>query len=148
MRGLITTFAVLIGFLATGATPAFAAKGVKKKDGSEAVHKGVIVSITPIQGQATGVKKKGANNANNVIAEITIKAHHAKKKSQPAAKGGKTGQHLHKFTIHKDTKFTLQTGKQQAPASLAVARVGEHVHITSKNMRAEHVTLISKAKKA
>ena len=130
MRTFGTAFALVVGLLFTGATPAFAAKGVKKNASPDVVH-GVVVSVVH--------HKETKKNTNT--GEVTIKTKHSKKKGQPAAKGAKTSKHTHKFTLGKNTTYTSMHGKTSAPATAAALKAGEHVAITHKANHAESVVI-------
>jgi hypothetical protein len=133
MRTLLTVGAVVVGLLAAGASPALAAKGVKK-NGEQKVH-GVVVSV-----HHHDAKAGGANSGNE--GEITIKVHSHKKKGQAAAKGGKkAGSKTERFTVGKETRFEVTNGKQHHAATFADVKPGEHVVIEHKGHHAEKVTI-------
>jgi hypothetical protein len=131
VRSLITSAAVVLGLLSAGASPAFAAKGVKKK-GVHHVH-GVVTQVNHHKGQKGG-------------GEFFVKTHHHKKKGQAAAVGQKGAGQTHKFTFGAGTRFTVVNKKQQGQAGANALRAGEHVMITHKGNHAEVVAIHSNAK--
>jgi hypothetical protein len=133
MRTMLTVGAIVVGLLAAGASPVFAAKGVKK-NGEQKVH-GVVVSV-----HHHDAKAGSANSGHE--GEITIKVHSHKKKGQAAAKGGKkAGSKTERFTVGKETKFEVSSGKQHHAGSFADVKPGEHVTIEHKGHHAEKVTI-------
>jgi hypothetical protein len=160
MRTLLVVLGLVVGLLAGGASSAHAGKGVKKK-GAQTIS-GTVVHV------AHG-NQKGAKHH-----EITIKAHHHKKKVQsnttPAPKvAGKTspklpvqpnpavpavpGQtvhhhHHHKFTVGSDTQFYTSQNKAMEPTTFSAVHKGEHVTITAKGHHAEKVVIHNHKKQA
>ena len=126
MRVLVISAALAFGLLS--ASPAFAAKGVKKKAASGVAH-----------GVVTHVEHHKVKAPNGHLGEITIKTHHSKKKGQPAAAGKKVAGHTHKFTVGTNTAFALVHGKQSQTAGFAAVHKGEHVAITHT---ANHATAV------
>jgi hypothetical protein len=146
MRTLLS-LAATIGLLSLSATPAFAAKGVKKEvDGLHHVH-GVVVHVEHSNG-GKGKKAKGKDH----LGEITIKVtHHKKKGTAAAAKpavakpavAGKAGKKKHedKFSVSTHTKFVRVKGKERKMAAFADVKDGEHVTIIEKKGHAEEVLI-------
>jgi hypothetical protein len=139
MRALLTSTALLIGFLALGVSPAQAAKGVKKKPASNGVQ--------VVHGVVTQVHHDKAKSSAGHLGEITIKTTHHKKKGKSASSGGKSASHTHKFSVGSGTKFEQIHGKQVTPAHFAAIHAGEHVAITAKGNHAELVAIQHHAKK-
>lgn len=138
MRSLLTSTVLLIGFLTLGASPAFAAKGVKKKP-TNGVH--------VVHGVVTQVHHDKAKTSAGHIGEITIKTTHSKKKGKSATAGGKSASHTQKFSVGSGTKFEQAHGKQVTPAHFAAVHAGEHVAIQAKGNHAELVAIHHHAKK-
>jgi len=142
MRLLFTSAALIFGLLGVGASPALAAKGVKKKPVNGAQH---------AHGVVTHVHHHPAKTSAGHIGEITIKTHHHKKKGQPAVAGKKLS-HTHKYTVGQNTTFATVQGKKHQPASFAAVHVGEHVVISHNGNHANsvhiHKHVVKKAPKA
>ncbi|WP_157369806.1 hypothetical protein [Zavarzinella formosa] len=138
MRTLLTSAMLIVGLLCVSATPAFAAKGVKKKPQNGIHHiRGVVVQVH---------HHPKATSAGH-IGEITVKTHHRKKKSGSAAKGAKVSGHIHKLSVGSNTKFSSHKGKLKTPASFAAVHRGEHVMISAKGGHAEAVAILHHGKR-
>jgi hypothetical protein len=125
---ILFCLALTVGLIGAGASPAFAAKGVKKVpvNGVHEVH-GVVTHVQHHKGKA----------ANGHIGEITIKTHHKKKKAGAVAVKTVT----HKFSVGKNTHFSLVHGKQHHAGNFAEVHDGEHVTIKEKDGHAESVAI-------
>jgi hypothetical protein len=134
MRLIITSAALIFGLLGAGASPAFAAKGVKKKT-PNGVHQ--------THGVVTHVQHHKTKNAAGHIGEITIKTHASKKKGQQAAAGNKASGQTHKFSVGANTSFSIVQGKNHQPASFTALRTGEHVSISHTGSHANSVQIHS-----
>ncbi|HLW66930.1 MAG TPA: hypothetical protein VKS79_16565 [Gemmataceae bacterium] len=140
MRTMLTVGAVVVGLLAAGVSPAFAAKGVKKSE-NHPVH-GVVVSVNH------GDAKAGSANAGGHEGEITVKVHSHKKKGKGAAKAGKkSSTKTEQFTVGKETKFEVVNGKQHRAGTFADVKPGEHVVISHNGRKAEKVIIHSHSTK-
>jgi hypothetical protein len=130
---MLTVGALVVGVLALGASPALAAKGVKKS-GEHKVH-GIVESVHHDA-------KAAAGGSGGQEGEITVKVRNNKKKGQAAAKGSKkAGAKTERFTVGKETKFEATNGKQHHAVTFAAVKPGEHVVIEAKGHHAEKVTI-------
>jgi hypothetical protein len=110
--------------MASGASPALAAKGVKKNNGKavEHHHHGVVVAVD---------HKKG---------HLEIREHHKGKKKNGAAAQVKT--HLHKFNVNPATKVFSEFGKnQKKPSNFAAVHKGEHVSVAAHEHHADSIVI-------
>jgi hypothetical protein len=128
MRTMLMVGALVMGLVAVGASPAFAAKGVKK-NGEQKVH-GIVVEVHHDA-------KAGSGNSAGHEGEIAIKVHTKKGKSGGKNAASKT----ERFTVGKETKFEAITGKQHQAATFADVKPGEHVVIEHKGQHADKVTI-------
>ena len=128
MRTMLMVGGLVMGLVAVGASPAFAAKGVKK-NGEQKVH-GIVVEVRHDA-------KAGSGNSGGHEGEITIKVHTKKGKSGGKNAASKT----ERFTVSKETKFESTNGKQHHAATFADVKPGEHVAIEHKGHHADKVTI-------
>jgi hypothetical protein len=130
LRSHLTVLGLAVALIAAGASPALAAKGVKKnKKGTttEHQHHGVVVHVD---------HKKGL---------LEIRSHHkgSKKKNGKVAKGAT---HLHRYTVTASTKVFSQHGKKRTPSNFSHVRKGEHVSVASHNGHADIIVIHHRTK--
>jgi hypothetical protein len=127
LRNFVLALGLVFGLMVV-APQSRAEKGVKKTQGTQGttthVHHGVVIHVEH--------KKDGHGS-------ITIKHHHSKKKGA-TAQGNKVEKE-HKFSVNKNTRFTLAHGKNHKSTTFSAVHKGEHVAITSKGHHAEHVVI-------
>jgi len=111
--------ALTVGLVGAGASPAFAAKGVKKND---------VNGVHELHGVVTHIEHQKGKNGNGQIGEITIKANHTKKKAGAAS----VKECSHKVTVTKNTHVAHVHGQLQQPAAFGDVHVGHHVTIKVK----------------
>ena len=111
-------------------SPAYAAKGSKKKSTAEHAIHGTVVHVQA-NPNGTGV--------------ITVKTHGSKKKKS----NGKTQahHHEHKFTVSTSTTFFFGTNSKRTPTTFSSVHHGEHVTIMEKNHQADVVEIHRHMKK-
>jgi hypothetical protein len=115
LRHSLLVVGLVFAFTA-GASNAFAAKGVKKK---EHHHRGVVLSVGD--------------------GKITIKTHHHKKKKAATAEASRT--HEKTFTINTATRVEIDTRGEHKPATLKALHKGEHVTIASSKDHADKIAI-------
>ena len=138
MRTLYASLALAFGLLVAGASPAQAAKGVKKKTAGSHYTHGVV----------THVHHHKVKNANGHTGELTVKTHHHKKKGQPAVAGKKLTGHTHKFSFSHSTRFTAGHGKSKRAVSSSAVHKGSHVAVSHTGHHADAVAVHTHHKKA
>jgi len=119
--------ALTVGLIGAGASPAFAAKGVKKNANETHEFHGVVIHVQHHKGKV----------ANGHIGEITIKTHHKKKKAGAVVVKASH----HKFSVSNNTQFVLVHNKLLQPGKFGEVHDGEHVTIKEKDGHAELVAI-------
>jgi hypothetical protein len=121
LRTQVLVFGLAAALTTLGASPALAAKGVKKNQGkgAEHHHRGTVVAVD---------HKKGM---------LEIAEHHKGKK-----KNGKGANHLHKFTVNAGTKVFTELGNGPKHASnFAAVHKGEHVSVAAHEHHADAIVI-------
>lgn len=130
MKSVVIASAVALGLIGLTASPAAAAKGVKKaKPAATAQH--VSGVVTRVQ-QPVG---KGG------VGSVTVTATGSKKKGPAAANGGKAAGQVHTFTLTPTTAVVAGHNGQVRAVPHSALAVGEHVTVQANSDGTQKVTI-------